>query len=290
MSDSVVCEPVEQQVVSAANPDLVAWVADRHAEDYGAAQIFNVMRASGWACDDASAALLEVLPPESHEQVRMLSRGAPDPDLGKACTRVTPDGQAVQVLCEMHNPRVAVFGNLLSSAECEELIEGARSRLARSTVTGDGSDSDESDVRTSSGMFFGRGETPLCQRLDARLAALLDWPAQYMEDFQVLRYGKDQQYVPHHDYFEIPSGHWAPVFRRGGQRVATVVIYLNTPAAGGATAFPDIPMEVRAIAGNAVFFAYDKADPSSRTLHGGAPVVEGEKWVAVKWLRQGPFA
>lgn len=288
MSDSIVCEPVEQQVATVANPDLVAWVADRHAEDFCPAQIFNVMRASGWACDDASAALLEVLPPESHEQVSVLSLGAPDPDLGPASTRVTPDGQAVQVLCDMRNPRVTVFGNLLSSAECEELIEGARSRLARSTVTGDGSDSDESDVRTSSGMFFGRGETALCQGLDARLAALLDWPAEYAEDWQVLRYDKDQQYVPHHDYFEPDSG-WAPVFRRGGQRVASVVIYLNTPAAGGATVFPDIPMEVRAIAGNAVFFAYDKADPSSRTLHGGAPVVDGEKWVAVKWLRQGPF-
>jgi len=57
----------------------------------------------------------------------------------------------------------------------------------------------------------------------------------------------------------------------------------------GSTVFPDIPMEVRAVAGNAVFFAYDTPDPSSRTLHGGAPVGEGEKWVAVKWFRQGPF-
>ncbi len=25
------------------------------------------------------------------------------------------------------------------------------------------------------------------------------------------------------------------------------------------------------------------------SLHGGAPVIEGEKWVATKWLRQGVF-
>jgi prolyl 4-hydroxylase len=27
----------------------------------------------------------------------------------------------------------------------------------------------------------------------------------------------------------------------------------------------------------------------TRTLHGGAPVLEGEKWVATKWLREGAF-
>ena len=41
--------------------------------------------------------------------------------------------------------------------------------------------------------------------------------------------------------------------------------------------------------GNAVFFSYDRPHPMTRTLHGGAPVVEGEKWVATKWLREGRF-
>ncbi len=28
----------------------------------------------------------------------------------------------------------------------------------------------------------------------------------------------------------------------------------------------------------------------TKTLHGGAPVTAGEKWVATKWLREGVFA
>jgi prolyl 4-hydroxylase len=27
----------------------------------------------------------------------------------------------------------------------------------------------------------------------------------------------------------------------------------------------------------------------TRSLHGGAPVLEGEKWVATKWLHEGRF-
>jgi prolyl 4-hydroxylase len=38
-----------------------------------------------------------------------------------------------------------------------------------------------------------------------------------------------------------------------------------------------------------VFFSYDRPHPATRTLHGGAPVIEGEKWVATKWLRERRF-
>jgi prolyl 4-hydroxylase len=64
-------------------------------------------------------------------------------------------------------------------------------------------------------------------------------------------------------------------------------MYLNTPRRGGATVFPETRLEVAAQRGNAVFFSYDRPHPMTRTLHGGAPVLEGEKWVATKWLREG---
>ena len=41
--------------------------------------------------------------------------------------------------------------------------------------------------------------------------------------------------------------------------------------------------------GNAVFFSYDRPHPMTRTLHGGAEVSAGEKWVATKWMREGRF-
>ena len=64
---------------------------------------------------------------------------------------------------------------------------------------------------------------------------------------------------------------------------------LHTAQHGGATTFPDVALDVAASKGNAVFFSYDKPSPITRTLHGGAPVVQGEKWVATKWLREREF-
>ena len=51
----------------------------------------------------------------------------------------------------------------------------------------------------------------------------------------------------------------------------------------------ELGLEVAPVKGHAVFFSYDRPDPATRTLHGGAPVLAGEKWVATKWLRERRF-
>ena len=66
-------------------------------------------------------------------------------------------------------------------------------------------------------------------------------------------------------------------------------LYLNTPEKGGGTTFPDVHLEVAPQRGNAVFFSYERPHPSTRTLHGGAPVIAGDKWIATKWLREREF-
>ena len=71
-------------------------------------------------------------------------------------------------------------------------------------------------------------------------------------------------------------------------RVAAATAKVGT-VIGGGTTFPDVGLEVAPQRGNAVFFAYDKPHPSTKSLHGGAPVIAGEKWVATKWLREQEF-
>jgi len=157
------------------------------------------------------------------------------------------------------------------------------------TVVNETGGNEVNAARTSDGMFFGRGESALCQRIEARIAALLNWPLVNGEGLQVLHYRPGAEYKPHHDYFDPAQPGMAAVLKRGGQRVGTLVMYLNTPLQGGGTVFPDVQLEVAPIKGNAVFFSYERAHASTRTLHGGAPVIAGDKWVATKWLREGEF-
>jgi prolyl 4-hydroxylase len=153
---------------------------------------------------------------------------------------------------------------------------------------GDGQ-AEVNEARTSHGMFFERGESDLIARIEQRMATLLHWPVDHGEGLQVLHYQPGAEYKPHHDYFDPAAPGTAAVLKRGGQRVGTLVVYLNTPASGGATTFPDVGLEVAPIKGNAVFFSYDRPHPLTKTLHAGAPVEDGEKWVATKWLREGVF-
>jgi prolyl 4-hydroxylase len=170
------------------------------------------------------------------------------------------------------------------------MIALAAPRMARSETVHNASGGSEVHAsRTSDGMFFERGEHPVCDVIERRIAALLNWPLENGEGLQVLRYRPGAEYKAHHDYFDPAQPGTPTILQRGGQRVASLVCYLNTPVAGGSTVFPDVALDVAAVKGNAVFFSYDKAHPTTKSLHGGSPVIDGEKWVATKWVRERRF-
>ncbi|CAL0316299.1 unnamed protein product [Lupinus luteus] len=89
--------------------------------------------------------------------------------------------------------------------------------------------------------------------------------------------------------------------KRGGQRIATMLMYLTDNVDGGETYFPTAGsghcscggeivqgLCVKPTKGNAVLFwsmgLDGQSDPNS--LHGSCEVLSGEKWSATKWMRQ----
>jgi prolyl 4-hydroxylase len=275
-------------------PELRKWIVEQATAGHTPESVLKSMLKSGWQEDVAARALEDTLRGFLSEHAK--ANGLPEP-------RVVPEPLALQhgsvlqagdrevaVVASMLNPRVVVLGGLLSHEECDEMVELARARLARSeTIQLDTGSSEINEARTSEGMFFSRGENTLCTRIEARIAELTQWPIVNGEGLQVLRYRPGAEYKPHYDYFDPEQPGTPKILTRGGQRVATVVMYLNTPESGGATTFPDVGLEVAPVKGNAVFFSYDRPHPLTRSLHGGAPVLAGEKWVATKWLREARF-
>jgi prolyl 4-hydroxylase len=270
-------------------PEVRAWIQAQIAAGQPRAVLLQSMLAGGWSQTLAVAALRAVLDEPKSAPLPPPLR-VPDPLAGDPGAVLRLPDREVEVLMAMPNPRVLVLGGLLSDDECDEMIELARHRLARSeTVQTDTGASEVNVARTSDGMFFDRGEFPLCARLEARIGELMRWPVENGEGLQILRYRAGAEYRPHYDYFDPAQSGTPALLARGGQRVASLVCYLNTPERGGATVFPDVGLEVAAIKGNAVFFSYDRPHPGTRTLHGGAPVRAGEKWVATKWVRERRF-
>ncbi len=281
--------------------ELRQWILEQVAKGCQPQDLLRTMLAGGWVEATARHALQTTLPmgvallpaqaaaPDAPAAQRQ-NVPLPEPELAGAHSVIVVQGHPVAVVMNLQHPRVLVFGGLLTADECDELIGQARPRLERSqTVVNATGGSEVNVARTSDGMFFQRGQSPLIQRIEARIAALLNWPLERGEGLQILHYRPGAEYRPHFDYFDPAHSGTPTILQRGGQRVGTLVMYLNTPARGGATTFPDAALEVAAIKGNAVFFSYDRPDPATHTLHGGAPVLEGEKWVATKWLREGTF-
>ncbi|CAI5502068.1 unnamed protein product, partial [Closterium sp. Naga37s-1] len=134
-------------------------------------------------------------------------------------------------------PRVILLKSFLSWQECEALKAMARKALESSTVVDSSSGkSYRSEVRTSSGMFLSHSDSaqPLVKRIEERIAAFSNVPPQNGELIQILKYEHGQHYLPHPDYFSDQVN-----VRRGGQRVATMLMYIEAPEDGGQTIFPN---------------------------------------------------
>lgn len=263
--------------------EVFDWMAAQSAQGRSTENIHSDLVKAGWSTGSADSAIGILL-----ETLRLL----PVPSLALPITggMVDAGDKWVEVLHRSASPYVVEFASLLSAAECEALMEEARPQLVRSLTVDTQTGGEElNPARTSQGMFFMRGETAVVRRVEARIARLLAWPQQNGEGLQVLCYGPGNQYKPHYDYFDPTEPGTPAILARGGQRVATLIMYLQEPDEGGATVFPSLKLTVAPRRGHAVFFSYPCAHPASQTLHGGEPVAKGEKWIATKWLREREF-
>lgn len=198
----------------------------------------------------------------------------------------TIEDRTIYVGCRMKTPDICVAYNFLSEEEIKTILSIAEKKLQPSKVIDHktGNSVDHSN-RTSSGMSFSRGENQTIANIERRISQFVQWPIEKGEGIQVLKYDVGQQYKPHYDYF-IPDQPSAAVCKKnGGQRLATLIMYLSTPEEGGFTEFTNLNLRIPAVAGSVLFFSYPD-DTKQETLHAGTPVIKGSKYIATKWLRE----
>jgi len=286
-------------------PDLQTWFRDMVMRGTGRDELVRSLISAGYQeryAREAAEAALRALPPPPPPT-------ASPPAAAQAAATATEGQSLSQQLVAMPNtiatldrevhmllaltaPRIVLFGNLLSAQECEEMIELSRGKLARSSVVNNETGAyDIHPHRTSRGTYFNRGENDLIRRIEARIADLVQFPEENGEPIQILHYEPGGEYKPHFDYFDPKQPGNAQVLKQGGQRIATLVMYLSDVEAGGSTVFPEVGIDVLPRRGNAVYFAYctENGTLDPRSLHGGSPVGAGEKWIATKWIRQGRY-
>ena len=208
----------------------------------------------------------------------------------------THRGEGTWKLNLLHcDPPVFSIDDFFTSEECREYME---------MTAGDGSDdavqvvsptfsSTSISRRTSTTWFCRYKGVPT---LLSKAQSLLNVDLSQMEEPQLVRYRTGEEFSWHYD--EIPAAQLA----NGGQRLATLLVYLNDmdEGMGGGTIFRDLQVEskakhgrkaktlsVRPQAGKALLFfpAYKDGRPDVRTLHKGEVASETKK-IAQLWVHE----
>jgi prolyl 4-hydroxylase len=180
-------------------------------------------------------------------------------------------------------PRLVLFRNFATRAECEHIAGAAAPHLQRSVVADPVTGAlKEHPIRTSDGALIGPAREDLVLgAINRRIAAISGTDYAQGEPLTVLRYAPGQQYRPHLD--TLPDA--------ANQRVMTVIIYLNEGFGGGETVFVNLGARIKPRGGDAILFDNCTPDgkPDARSAHAGMPVTAGSKWIATRWIRARPL-
>ena len=186
-------------------------------------------------------------------------------------------------------PAIFTFDSFLPAGVCDWMharAEGAvEPALVYDPETGAGR---RERVRTNAAAQFGLEQMDVVlavvRERTARAAGL---PVPGLEWSQVLHYSVGQTFDWHVDWLDPALPGYAADLAARGQRIATLLVYLNDDFEGGETAFEAGGLRHRGRKGDALMWANTLPDGAidRRTRHAGLPPTNGEKWVLSQWLR-----
>lgn len=202
------------------------------------------------------------------------------------------------------NPFICIMDEFLAAEECDAIVAHAQKKglvtsKAAETSKGGAHTEISTKNRASETVYFDIGETDIVSNLEKKIEMLTKIPIDHGEGLQVVHYHTGGYFNSHYDFRfgDAPQA----------TRIITLLIYLNTVEDGGETVFPHLGFGVIPQKGRALLWynvenlglppsdqkGYveipDQLAASQLVLHGGKPVLKGEKWIVTKWLHCNPI-
>ena len=189
------------------------------------------------------------------------------------------------------DPPIHAVPGLLSPEICDWLIAHGRPKLAAATIYNElqGGRTLTEGRRHTAATFQITDMDMVMMAVTERLCALAGLPLFHAESLQVLHYDVGECFKQHFDFWELDFPGHAATLAKFGQRLFTVLVYLNEDFEGGETDFPLLGLRHRgARRGDGLIFRNVEAEGrrgDRRTLHAGLPPTSGEKWLLSLWIR-----
>ena len=189
------------------------------------------------------------------------------------------------------DPEIYTIDNFLTEEECRHFIDISKDKFKRSIVADDkGGKGKISDGRTSNNTWIKHDHDSITFAIGSKIANIVNIPLENAESFQVVHYDEKQEYRQHYDGWKHDYSPKAlKNMEKGGQRMKTALVYLNTVEEGGGTKMTKLNKTINAEQGKLLVFNNTYKDSHERHLlseHAGTPVLKGEKYIFNLWFRE----
>ena len=198
-----------------------------------------------------------------------------------------------------NDPYIYYIDNFLSNDECDFLINNSKDYLKLAGVSHMNNEKEKFKIgkyrgRTNSSYWMKHDKYPESLQICKKIAKQLKCNYRNFESFQIIHYNENEHYDYHYDaYDKNEKEKYQKYCGERGNRMITVLVYLNDVEEGGGTGFNnlsyyDSPIEIKPKKGRMVVFLNTKEDGSlhPETRHAGLPIIKGEKWAFNLWLRE----
>jgi prolyl 4-hydroxylase len=194
------------------------------------------------------------------------------------------------ILCT--DPEIYTIDNFLSDEECDHFINITKGKFDRALVVSENEKGKVSSGRSGENTWVEHDNDDITLQVGTRIAELVNMPLENAEAFQVIHYGKSQEYYNHYDSWEHNySNASLRCIKSGGARLLTALLYLNDVEEGGGTHLSKLNIEVRAKKGKLLVFrnVYEGGHfKHELSEHAGMPVKKGEKYAVNLWFKECP--
>jgi prolyl 4-hydroxylase len=180
-----------------------------------------------------------------------------------------------------------VYPNIISEDEARYILEKSKDNFKDSEILS----GYESSIRKSKNTWISRDD-PIVKNIIQRVCNIDNIPFDNAEDLQVVKYQPNGYYKEHNDSCCEDNEYCKEFLTRGGNRIVTMLIYLNDGFEGGATKFTKMNKEIKPDKYSGILFYSmnkNKDKCHSLSMHAGLPITSGEKYVANVWLRESKF-
>ena len=202
----------------------------------------------------------------------------------------------MNTLC--NDPYIYTIDNFLSEKECKFIINVSKDNLKLAGVSKmdneKGLETGKYKGRTNSSYWMTHDAYPETLKIAKKIAKKIGCNYKCFESFQVIHYNENEEYKYHYDAYDMNETEKYKKFtRERGNRLRTVLVYLNDVEEGGGTGFDTLneyegEIIVEPKMGKMVVFnnVNDDGSLNLKSRHAGLPVIKGEKWAFNLWLRE----